>query len=89
MARGEKRRKLTYEKPCRVYWGSHGCDKVRGHGGEHICTGCGPCYSSLKPGLDAYWGVMVHHHGPADITLDPQYFYGEDVELYQVLGMEC
>lgn len=22
---------------CRVYWGSHGCEKPRGHEGEHMC----------------------------------------------------
>lgn len=24
--------------PCRVYWGSHGCDLVRGHVGPHRCA---------------------------------------------------
>lgn len=27
-------------EPCRVYWGSHGCDRPRGHHGPHICN-CG------------------------------------------------
>lgn len=25
---------------CRVYWGSHGCEFVRGHQGEHWCHCC-------------------------------------------------
>jgi len=25
---------------CRVYWGSHGCYRKRGHRGQHICRGC-------------------------------------------------
>ena len=25
---------------CRVYWGTHGCDRPRGHRGPHICN-CG------------------------------------------------
>lgn len=30
-------------RPCRVYWGSHGCRKQRGHLGKHLCQpGCGP-----------------------------------------------
>ncbi len=88
MARGAKRRRLLIEKPCRVYWGSHGCYKVRGHGGEHICEGCGPP-PKITPGLAAYWGCVPAHDGVADVTLDAPIFFGEDVELYQILGMEC
>jgi hypothetical protein len=33
-------------RDCRVYWGSHGCDRRRGHRGKHRCecgsTGYGP-----------------------------------------------
>lgn len=29
-----------YPNDCRVYWGSHGCDKERGHKGPHACR-CG------------------------------------------------
>ena len=25
---------------CRVYWGTHGCDKRRGHRGSHYCHCC-------------------------------------------------
>ena len=28
------------ERDCRIYWGSHGCDKQRGHHGKHVCD-CG------------------------------------------------
>lgn len=24
-------------EPCRVYWGTHGCNLPRGHEGPHIC----------------------------------------------------
>jgi hypothetical protein len=88
MARGAKRVRKFLENPCRVYWGSHGCAKVRGHGGEHICQGCGPP-PSMTPSLAAYWEYVSAHAGVADVTLDSPIFYGEDVELYQVLGMEC
>jgi hypothetical protein len=30
---------------CRVYWGSHGCDRTRAHHGPHLCS-CGH---------DGYW----------------------------------
>ncbi len=86
--------KAFLEKPCRVYWGSHGCDKVRGHGGEHICkSGTTGSYCSSPPivtdRLATYWEYVPCHNQAADVTLDPQLFYGEDVELYQILGMEC
>jgi hypothetical protein len=25
---------------CRVYWGSHGCERERGHEGFHLCDCC-------------------------------------------------
>lgn len=28
---------LVRWEPCRTYWGSHGCDKRRGHFGRHRC----------------------------------------------------
>jgi hypothetical protein len=29
------------DHPCRVYWGTHGCRKQRGHLGNHRClAGC-------------------------------------------------
>jgi hypothetical protein len=34
---------LCHDEPapeCRVYWGSHGCARLRGHDGEHVCD-CG------------------------------------------------
>lgn len=57
-------------KPCRVYWGSHGCMLPRGHQGPHLCE------CSLKPpptnpnvvnvGAPPYYGPDTR-------------FYGEDV----------
>jgi hypothetical protein len=37
MRHKEKAKKI----PCRVFWGSHGCRKQRGHLGRHLCQpGC-------------------------------------------------
>ncbi|MGW7001400.1 hypothetical protein ACWGCW_00885 [Streptomyces sp. NPDC054933] len=39
-----RRRAIDRKGPCRVYWGSHGCHKQRGHLGLHWCSnGCAPC----------------------------------------------
>jgi hypothetical protein len=35
------RRRPSLAEQCRVYWGTHGCKKRRGHPGPHRCThGC-------------------------------------------------
>lgn len=39
----KKTQKLARSGPCRVYWGSHGCSKQRGHLGRHYCGSC--CYA--------------------------------------------
>jgi len=39
--------------------------------------------------IAAYWEYVPQHDGVADVTLDSPIFYGEDLELYQVLAMEC
>jgi len=39
-----RRQALERKGICRVFWGSHGCTKQRGHIGQHICSnGCIPC----------------------------------------------
>ncbi len=62
------------ENPCRVYWGSHGCDLERGHEGAHDC-GCCECGENHP---DAGDGVLC-------VATAPYYgeqtrFYGEDAE---------
>lgn len=37
----KKQRKLDRKGDCRVFWGTHGCSKQRGHVGRHFCeVGC-------------------------------------------------
>jgi len=33
-----RRKALERKGLCRVFWGSHGCSKQRGHIGQHICS---------------------------------------------------
>ena len=48
-----RRRALERKGDCRVYWGSHGCSKQRGHIGHHFCsTGCIPCPEDRAFGAD-------------------------------------
>lgn len=64
---------------CRVYWGSHGCDKPRGHWWRHRC---GPpddvCTRGFRPPYTAYFGEDVRvldrvltwiWHYPADLAI--------------------
>jgi hypothetical protein len=38
---------------CDVYWGSHGCERPRGHRGQHKCgKGCPPFYAEYAFGDD-------------------------------------
>jgi hypothetical protein len=53
---------------CRVYWGSHGCDRWRDHEGPHICFSCWD-----EVDQDGYVGAPPYY-GP-----DTR-FYGEDAE---------
>ena len=52
---------------CRVYWGSHGCDRPRGHAGPHLCIAC---WSEDESG----WVGAPPYYGPDTC------FYGEDAE---------
>lgn len=52
---------------CCVYWGSHGCDRPRGHAGSHLCLSC------WEPSEDGWVGAPPYY-GP-----DTK-FYGEDAE---------
>ena len=66
-------------KPCRVYWGSHGCDLERGHverdGTPHVCDCCECGEHHPYP----YWP----DEGVRCVAKEPYYgpgtnFYGED-----------
>lgn len=48
-------------RPCRVYWGTHGCRKQRGHLGKHLCApGCRPANEyDLFYGEDALYGRNI------------------------------
>jgi hypothetical protein len=49
---------------CRVYWGSHGCDKLRGHAGPHICASCyDPKETKGYVGAPPYYGPETRFYG--------------------------
>ena len=54
---------------CRVFWGSHGCDLLRGHEGHHRCDCC-EC-DVHEPGTEC---VGSHPYYGPDTS-----FSGEDV----------
>lgn len=49
---------------CDVYWGSHGCDKDRGHLGRHVCRdeGGDECEAVDRNGVDES-GFHWHLYG--------------------------
>ena len=55
--------------PCRVYWGSHGCERPHGHEGDHWCDCC-DCKNHPDPDSGCVAGPP--YYGP-----DTK-FYGED-----------
>lgn len=65
--------------PCRVYWGSHGCARPRGHEGAHWCDCC-ECDSHPQEGEGCVAGPP--YYGP-----DTR-FYGEDVPGKERMHME-
>lgn len=65
---------LTRWKPCRTYWGSHGCDLRRGHRGSHVCDCC-ECDSHPDPDSGCV--------GRAPYYGDETRFYGEDVDGWE------
>lgn len=52
---------------CRVYWGSHGCCRPRGHQGPHLCLSCRDDDEDGWVGAPPYYGTETR-------------FYGEDHE---------
>lgn len=63
-------RKKTNWQDCRVYWGSHGCFKRRGHRGHCLCD----CECKRHPDPGSFCVCAYPYYGP-----DTK-FYGEDVE---------
>lgn len=67
----------THKQPdvyCRVYFGSHGCDKERGHWGPHVCANDhDPYYPGWNYGQ--WWRGYYH-------------LYGEDVSRFERLLMK-
>jgi hypothetical protein len=59
--------------PCRVYWGSHGCDLQRGHPGSWRAHSCDCCDCERHPDLDS--GCVARYPYYGRLTR----FYGEDV----------
>lgn len=59
-----------HAEPCRVYWGSHGCARPRGHEGDHWCDCCKCDDHPSNAGCVA---------GPPYYGHDTRY-YGEDAE---------
>jgi hypothetical protein len=60
-----RRKAISRKGPCRVYWGSHGCNKQRGHIGLHYCsTACVPCDGVYIFGED--WDRTVYIAQVAD-----------------------
>jgi hypothetical protein len=71
---------------CRVYWGSHGCHKKRGHRGHHWCNCTPRWWKILPPGLRRWRGAL-------EVGLYPYYgkatnFYGEDITPEQEAAAE-
>ncbi len=58
---------------CRVYWGSHGCSRPRGHDGHHWCC----CECVMHPDQDSGCvGTWPYYDDERIVTK----FYGEDTE---------
>ncbi len=60
-----------HEYTCKVYWGSHGCDRPQGHEGDHWCDCC-ECEDHPDPDSGCVAGPP--YYGP-DTN-----FYGEGTE---------
>jgi hypothetical protein len=58
-------------RTCRVFWGTHGCRKLRGHTGLHQCV----CHESPYHSIMTSEGLLYWS------------FYGEDVELAAVIAV--
>lgn len=74
-------RGLTAVTPCRVYWGSHGCDLERGHVAPHDCMCC-ECPLDTKNHLKEQGCVSTApYYGWRTL------FYGEDAPRQRALRL--
>lgn len=64
----QEAQRVTHGKPCRVYWGSHGCRFERGHDGPHECE-CAAAEHEAE-GIENVGAPP--YYGP------DTWFYGED-----------
>ena len=63
---------------CETYWGSHGCDKPRGHKGPHICTCCWDPDDRGEPVPPDYEGCESEN--TSCVGCPP--YYGDDTQFY-------
>ena len=69
---------VLVENPCRVYWGSHGCQLERGHEGtcECSCCICGEEHSHETIVDDTFGSIVCVAKAP--YYGSDTWFYGED-----------
>lgn len=67
---------------CRVYWGSHGCYRERGHEGEHRCSCAFDENGILLPHMDE--DAEAGNVGRAPYYGPETNFYGEDAASERV-----
>jgi hypothetical protein len=60
---------------CRVYWGSHGCDRPRGHDGPHACDCC-ECEDHDRDHRERGCVAKPPYYGEAT------HFWGEDAQTF-------
>ena len=61
---------------CRVYWGSHGCKRTRGHEGLHECDCC-EC-----PDHVANDGLYIDEDGEETQCVATWPYYGPDTQFH-------
>lgn len=64
----------AHEESCRVYWGSHGCDRPRGHDGPHWCECC-----TCEPGEHPN---PVDEDGDEYLCVGGPPYYGDDTRFF-------
>lgn len=62
---------------CDTYWGSHGCDKSKGHKGDHECDCC-DCLNRIHHILQFYIPFMWR----GCVARWP--YYGKDTKFYHM-----
>jgi hypothetical protein len=67
-------------KYCEVYWGSHGCDRPRGHDGLHICNCCG--HASIKEHIEREGEAVDPTDGTTYLCVATWPYYGTSTRFY-------